>query len=209
MKSSLRVSRSKPSTKGGIAPHDAADGRTANGKQSFAKVRSAWTSGLAVSLILGWSASAAASGMGELSCLACGTWMPIGINVGGATHPGDGTGLLLGAEASWLRIRKADTPPPLYWGLNVDALYDVHASRLRLSFGPELVIWAGVGIDAAPVLEVGESIGKRLGLRLRYFAAFPFITPYVGCVQFLSGESSTVVELGLLVKFPLLLSEHS
>jgi hypothetical protein len=146
--------------------------------------------------------------MGNLSCLACGTWMPVGVNVGAATHPDEGTGFLLGAELSVLKIGKESKAPPIYWGVNIDTLHDFYTKSWRLSIGPEVAIWPGVGIDAAPVLEVGESTGKRLGLRVRYFAAFPLLTPYAGCVQFFSGEASKVVELGLLVKIPILLSEH-
>jgi hypothetical protein len=134
--------------------------------------------------------------------------MPVGVNVGAATHPSYGTGVLLGAELSVLKIERQNKPPPLYFGVNIDTLHDFYTKSWRLSIGPEVAIWPGVGMDAAPVLEIGDSTGKRLGLRVRYFAAFPLLTPYAGCVQFISGEASTVIELGLLVKIPILLSER-
>ncbi len=132
-------------------------------------------------------------------CYLCGEWLPVGINAGAATHFGDGTGLQLGGEVSYLPIH--DDLGKLTVGAYADFLRDFHSDTWRASAGPEVILAPFVAFDAGPVVEFGGG-GEHLGGRLRYFATLPFLIPYVGVTLLNRDAHPTTLEAGLLAKFP-------
>ena len=131
------------------------------------------------------------------------TFLMTGINVGyGRT--GDQNALVLGGEASVVRwLTEGDG---LLWGgLAFDGLYDFGLGRARTAAGLELG-WTFFGAEVQYVHEwgaAGRGPGVRAGL---LFSAFGMFDPYVRYSRYLdaaSPASKNQLEVGLLVKVPL------
>ncbi len=152
-----------------------------------------------------------AQGMGEYSCLACGNWMPVGLNFGGLSrweNGGNHGSVLLGAELSVLHIGRDSQR--FGWGGYVDTTYDTHAKLLRSSVGPEVIFMGSslaVGVDLGPLIEWNDT-SSRIGMRARFFIPILFVTPYVGSTGTFVGGNSVSIEGGLLVKYPILIREN-
>jgi hypothetical protein len=161
-----------------------------------------------VAIALTWPSTAHASGgpVGDgHMCFVCALWVPVGLNVGAAIHPGDGTGFLIGGEVSVLDLRHPGDGALNAWGGYVDFLHDSLSASWRLSAGPEIVFAPGVGFDAGPELELSGA-GPHFGMRLRYFAPFVFAAPYLASELMFTGRERLVVEAGLLLKAPIPIS---
>jgi hypothetical protein len=156
---------------------------------------------VSMALPVSWVSDAQASGSPVGSGYGDAVWMPVGANIGAASHLGRGTGLLLGGEVSFVDLRSLDDFNLVPQGGFIDFLHDSQSETWRLSFGPELVACPFVGFDAGLVVELGPR-ATELGARLRYFMAFVLVTPYVGSTVMFSGQPA-IVEAGVLVKIPL------
>jgi hypothetical protein len=155
---------------------------------------------LAICAFFACLAGARSAGATGYHCFACSLWMPVGINVGAAIHPGSGTGVLVGGELGVLDLRYPSHAAA--FGGYADALYDRESRSFRLGVGPEMVLCPGVGLDAGLLFE-GASGGSWLGARVRYFAAFPFVSPYIGeTFAFARGHGAPATEIGVLLKYP-------
>lgn len=150
---------------------------------------------------LGWPSQARASGSPLGDCWACALWLPVGVNVGAGIHPNQGTGFLIGGEASLIELRKERRTHPALGGY-LDFLHDSESGTWRFSVGPETVVCPFVGFDAGLVMDVGGQ-APRAGVRLRYFAPSLVVTPYFGAAFMFSGENSVALETGALLKFPI------
>lgn len=144
----------------------------------------------------------------KLECLLCGTWMPVGVNVGGLSRwrNGENNGaFLIGGEASVLVINSNDT----HWGGYVDTTYDGHDRGFRSSAGPELIILKSfpLGFDAGPLIE-WKGAHSHVGVRARFFIPLLIFAPYIGTTALFLGEQSFAVEGGLLLKGPIPLDHH-
>jgi hypothetical protein len=133
-----------------------------------------------------------------------GLFLPVGLNAGAAIHPGDGTGFLWGGEVSFASMQRG----PI-WGGYVDMLHDGESHCWRLTVGPEVALALGIGFDAGLVVDGLGGDETRLGARVRYFAAFPFVMPYVAeTFSFAKGAGTPVTEAGVLLKFPIPLTSN-
>jgi hypothetical protein len=166
--------------------------------------------GLLVALVFSCGVrSALATGGPFGNGAARGIYLLGGANVGAGTQlDGGGTGLLLGGEFSLFDT--AGLGPDLYafvpQGVFIDALWDRRSSSWRFSAGPELVVCPFVGFDLGAVLE-RTADDLKFGARFRYFAAFPFVLPYVG-VTMVGSVEHPVLEAGALLKIPVPLYER-
>lgn len=146
-------------------------------------------------------------------CYACALWLPTGANVGAGPRWQDGQAqadLLLGGEISLIDLRAMREDRGFFFGVYVDALYDLRAQRLRTSVGPEFVrmlkrhdfAW---GLDLGPAAEWGEGT-VRWGGRVRAFLSWAVVSPYVAFTQLFTHGPASLVEAGLLLKFPFMLA---
>ncbi len=132
-----------------------------------------------------------------------GWFAPVGMNIGGASHPTSSTGVLIGAEASVVYF---PLPEGTWAGGYVDALYDSGSKKARMSIGPEFGM-AFVGIDGGLVIQPGA--GKMdLGYQARVLLTFGLFAVYGRWGKLPGLEvDSTFREIGVLLKFPILLRD--
>lgn len=116
---------------------------------------------------------------------------------------------IIGAEASLLSI--GGHQGHLHWGGYVDTVYETHDRIFRSSAGPELLIFGKsfpIGFDAGPLVE-WRGRHSDVGLRGRVFIPLLFFIPYIGTSFLAFGERSFTVEAGVLLKFPIMVHDHS
>jgi hypothetical protein len=142
--------------------------------------------------------------------LACGTWLPVGANIGGLSRwreGGNNGAFLVGVEASLLSI--GEHHHHRHWGAYIDTLYETHDRVFRTSAGPELVIINSfpIGFDLGPLIE-WRGLQSHVGLRGRVFIPLLFIDPYIGTTYLATAGQSFAIEGSVLLKVPILVNEH-
>ena len=149
---------------------------------------------LAVSLIAATTATARASAS---DFIPEGVFVPVGLTVAGATH-GQGSGVVLGAEASAVYFRGA------WVGGYLDALRDFGADRFRFSTGPEIG-FGPIGADFGYVAALDDAGGYRHGFAARGLLTVSLVAVYGRYVTLFGNDAPTerFAEIGALFKFPI------
>jgi hypothetical protein len=128
-------------------------------------------------------------------------YAPIGANIGFSWHPQRSDGLLLGAEASLVRLSNNGTR---FAGGYADYLYDFGAHAHRVSVGPEFG-WNIFGFDGGIVNEFASG-AMHVGIRVRGYVSLVLLIPYIGqTLMFAPNGERTYTEFGALFKLPICL----
>ena len=128
-----------------------------------------------------------------------GWFLPLGINLGAAMSTSD-TAFILGGEFSAVHI-----DGPFWAGMFTDGLHDFSQSSNRVTAGGELG-WLFLGLELGYTAELkGSELlhGPRTGALLTN----GFTSGYLRWTALNSTERTHIAEVGLLIKWPFMLSE--
>lgn len=127
--------------------------------------------------------------------LESGWWLLPGINVG-AAFEGRDDGLVVGLETSAVYFSKE---AGVWGGGYVDGTADLVRALYRVSVGLELG-YTVFGVDAGPVLELGD--GATPALRVRGALTIGAASFYGGALVRLQSRRESAALLGILLKIP-------
>jgi hypothetical protein len=127
-------------------------------------------------------------------------FLPFGVSAAYAIHDGTSNGFAGGLELSIVHNDEFD-----WKGAYVDLVRDFANEHTRLSIGPEIGA-AFVGIDGGYLLDTGGDRARH-GFCLRPMFSLGFVMAYGRIEQLIGSEHETLGEIGILIKFPVLLHE--
>jgi hypothetical protein len=132
-----------------------------------------------------------------------GWFLPVGVNIGGAVHPSADLGYLFGVEGSLVYF---PLPHATWGGGYVDAVYDTGTKHARFSVGPEFG-FTFIGLDGGLVVQPGTE-RTAIGFQGRVLLTLGVVSVYArwGKLPALDVDA-TFREIGILLKFPILLRD--
>ena len=137
--------------------------------------------------------------------ISSGWYLPVGLNLGAGIHPDLNHGFVLGGEisAAYLSSRNG-----VWGGLYVDGVWDWGSDTTRVSFGGE-VGFAFIGLDMGYLWDIGPGWDHRQGLSLRGLLTISIVTITGRWGHLFSGDpvERDFGEVGILIKFPIFLTE--
>ncbi|PIE20168.1 MAG: hypothetical protein CSA66_01275 [Proteobacteria bacterium] len=140
--------------------------------------------------------AAPAAAMGPPDREGPGWFLPVGASLGMSLTDGD-VGVTLGGELSAVHLFGT-----AWLGLWADGLWDFGAERARTSAGLEAG-WFVFGAEAGWVAEVRPAGGLDHGVRVGALLSGGVLTGYLRWAHLVREERPDVVEIGVLLKWPL------